>query len=51
MKRGDVTDKHYRVCKSCGNRVHVNWIRGPGTYNCNECGGEYFTRDKTKVDA
>ena len=51
MKRGDVTDKWHRVCKSCGKRVHVNAIRGPETYNCDGCGGEYFTRDKSKVEA
>lgn len=49
--RGDITDKWHRVCKECGRRVHVNQIRGPETYECENCDGVFFTRDKTKVNA
>ena len=49
--RGDITDKWHRVCKKCGRRVHVNAIRGPESYSCDGCGGEYCTRDRTKVTA
>ena len=49
--RGLITDKWHRVCKTCGRRVHVNTIRGSETYECENCGGVYFTRDRTKVRA
>jgi rRNA maturation endonuclease Nob1 len=49
--RGQITDKWHRVCKDCGTRVHVNAIRGEDTYECEDCGGIYFTRDRTKVGA
>ena len=49
MSRGEITDKWHRVCKQCGKRVHVNAIHGDATYHCEQCGCEYFTRDRTKV--
>jgi len=49
MSRGDITDKWHRVCKQCGEKVHVSKIRVDGTYNCEGCGYEYFTRNKHKT--
>jgi len=47
--RSQVVDKHHRLCKECGESVHVNAIRGESTHKCENCGGEFFTRDKSKV--
>ena len=47
--RGQITDKCHRVCKDCGQKIHVNAIRGPDTYECEGCGGTQFTRNKTHV--
>jgi len=47
--RGQQVDKHHRLCKECGRKVHVNAIRGESTYACENCGGVFFTRDASKV--
>jgi DNA-directed RNA polymerase subunit RPC12/RpoP len=49
--RGQITDKWHRVCKQCGTKVHINAIRGVDTYECEQCGHTYFTRDRSKVSA
>lgn len=36
-----------RMCRSCGNPTHVNWLKNG---NCEKCGGEVFIRDDDKPE-
>ena len=40
-----------RVCRSCGESFHVEFIPPTKEGICDKCGGELYTRDDDKIDA
>lgn len=40
-----------RVCRSCGESYHVEFIPPAKDGVCDKCGGELYTRDDDKIDA
>ena len=40
-----------RVCKSCGQNYHVDFMKPSTEGICDKCGAELYTRDDDKIDA
>ncbi len=40
-----------RVCRSCGESYHVEFIPPAKDGSCDKCGGELYTRDDDQIDA
>lgn len=40
-----------RVCKTCGQNYHVDFMPPKTEGKCDKCGGDLYTRDDDKIDA
>lgn len=40
-----------RVCKTCGQNYHVDFMQPKTEGKCDKCGGDLYTRDDDKIDA